>query len=68
MPRHSPDALKTLDRSHRPCSSDPILRRGERDEQDGFILLSALNTGPRATGIGVLRRRSVSSRALEDEN
>jgi len=42
--------------------------QGERDEQDGFILLSALNTGPRATGIGVLRRRSVSSRALEDEN
>ncbi|WP_148640268.1 MULTISPECIES: hypothetical protein [unclassified Aureimonas] len=47
---------------HQTSSED----EGERDEQDGFFSsLSALNTGPRATGVGVLRRRSASSRALD---
>ena len=112
MPRHSPDALKTLDRSHRQCSSfswaltpagyrtgclraaratrpdgrsalrslrfvrrpirhrrgsnrspskkeESVMRR-ERRTLSLHSLLDDANTGPRATGVGVLQHRPAS--------
>lgn len=72
MPRHSPDALKTLDRSHRPCpnllasATRKRQRQTLRDLEHGRFTSRTPQTWiRRATGDHVLQRCPVASKAAK---